>query len=165
LVQAAEVPDDLRRVAAKCDTPIIIGERYNFEGAGTDGTDLIGTVVDATVNESEKMAYVVVKTEDGMYCTLSEPMTDGQINDYKAHPDAYLGKVVRPQSRADTPYELFQFFMDAHRALSREELMKRFVGRVPGAAQIPDDELLAIYCEGLVAGGGLFKVVDGVIQT
>jgi hypothetical protein len=145
--------------------PIIIGERYNFEGAGTDGTDLIGTVVDATVNESEKMAYVVVKTEDGMYCTLSEPMTDGQINDYKAHPDAYLRKVVRPQSRADTPYELFQFFMDAHRALSREELMKRFVGRVPGAAQIPDDELLAIYCEGLVAGGGLFKVVDGVIQT
>jgi hypothetical protein len=145
--------------------PIIIDERYNFWGGGN--TDLIGAVADATVNESEKMADVVVKTEDGigMYCILSEPMTDDQINDYKAHPDAYFGKVVQPHKRADTPYELFEFFMYAHRELSREELLKKLASSVPGAAQMPDHELLAIYCEGMVSAAGIFKVVDGVIQT
>jgi hypothetical protein len=145
--------------------PIIIGERYNFEGAGPGGKDLHGTVADATIVEAEKATYVVVNAEDGTSCILKEPMTDGQINDYKAHPDAYFGKVVRPQKRADTPHELFEFFMYAYRELSREELLKRLAGRVPDAAQMPDDELLAIYCEGMVSAGGMFKVVDGVIQT
>ena len=145
--------------------PIIIGERYNFEGAGTDGNDLIGAVAEATVNEAEKMAYLVVKTEDGTSCIFTESMTDGQINDYKAHPDAYFGKVVQPHNRADTPYELFEFFMYAHRELSREELLKKLASSVPGAEQMPDDELLAIYCKGMVSAGGIFKVVDGVIQT
>jgi hypothetical protein len=72
---------------------------------------------------------------------------------------------VRPQKRADTPHELFEFFMYAYRELSREELLKRLAGCVPDAAQMPDDELLAIYCEGLVGAGDMFKVVDGVIQT
>jgi hypothetical protein len=145
--------------------PIIIGERYNFEGAGPNGKDLLGMVADATVVEAEKVTYVVVNAEDGTSCILKEPMTDGQINDYKAHPDAYFGRVVRPQKRADTPYELFEFFMYAYRELSREELLKRLAGRVPDAAQMPDDELLAIYCEGMVSASGMFKVMDGVIQT
>ena len=55
--------------------------------------------------------------------------------------------------------------MYAHRELSREELLKKFASSVPGAEQMPDDELLAIYCEGMVSAGGIFKVVDGVIQT
>ena len=142
--------------------PIIIGERFNFEGAGPDGKDLRGTVADATVVEAEKATYVVVNAENGTSCILKEPMTDGQINDYKAHPDAYFGRVVRPQKRADTPHELFEFFMYAYRELSREELLKKLAGRVPDAAQMPDDELLAIYCEGMISAGGMFKVVGGV---
>jgi hypothetical protein len=61
--------------------PIIMGKRYNFEGAGPEGTDPHGTVADATVVEAEQAAYVVVNAEDGTSCILKEPMTDGHIDD------------------------------------------------------------------------------------
>lgn len=144
--------------------PIIIGERYNFEGAGHDGKDLFGTVADAIVIEDRRVVAVVVKADDGKSYILNEPMTDFQLADYRAHPDAYFGKVVRPQKGIDTPYELFEFFISAHSKLSREELLKRLNGRVPNATELPDDELLAIYCEGLVSASGLFEAVKGAIR-
>jgi hypothetical protein len=92
-------------------------------------------------------------------------MTDAQFADYKAHPDAYFGRVVRPQKTISKPMELFEFFMDSYRGLSREELLKRLSRGVRGAENMDDDELLAIYCEGLVPVSGMFKVVDGVVQA
>jgi len=145
--------------------PVVIGERYNFEGAGPDGSDLKGMVADATVVEAEKTVYVVVNSEDGKSCILREPITDLQLADYQAHPDAYFGKVVRPPKEANTPYELFEFFMHAYNSLSREELLKRLTGKLSGTEQMSDDELLAVYCEGMVSASGLFKMKDGVIQA
>jgi hypothetical protein len=131
--------------------PIVIGQRYKFEGAGAGGEDLIGTVADATVLEAEKAVYVVVNSDDGQSCILKEPMSDGQLADYKAHPDAYFGKIVRPPKDAKTKNDLFEFFMDAYGSLSREELLVRLAGRVESAEEKETDELLAIYCEGWVA--------------
>jgi hypothetical protein len=144
--------------------PVVIGQSYNFEGAGPDGADLKGTVADAVVMEPEKAVMVAVNCEDGTSRLLKEPMTDGQLADYKSHRDAYFGKVVRPQTGISKPYELFEFFMYGHRGLSREELLTRLAGHDPGADDMSDDELLAAYCEGLVSASGMFKIVDGVIQ-
>lgn len=144
--------------------PVVIGQSYNFEGAGRDGSDLKGTVADAVVMEPEKAVMVAVNCEDGKSRLLKEPMSDGQFADYKAHRDAYFGKVVRPPTGINKPHELFEFFMYGHRGLSREQLLKRLAGHIPATTDMPDDELLAIYCEGLVSASGMFKVVDGVIQ-
>jgi hypothetical protein len=145
--------------------PLVIGEQYNFEGAGPDGKDMLGTVTDAIVVESEKAIYVTVNDAEGRGCILTEAITDGQLADYRAHPDAYFGKVVRPQKKIETPYELFEFFMYANRGLSRADLLKRLNGRVSNIDEIPDDELLAVYCEGMVIMSGLFKVIDGALQS
>lgn len=52
-------------------------------------------------------------------------------------------------------YELFEFLMDAHahRSLTRAQLMARMAAYFnPGELdKHTDEELLAIYCEGLVA--------------
>ena len=77
-------------------------------------------------------------------------MTEAQLSDYRAHPDAYFGKVVRPQAMVKTSYELFQFLMDAYKDTPREKILSQLAGRVPGAEAMDDEELKAIYCEGLV---------------
>ena len=78
-------------------------------------------------------------------------MTDAQMQDFKAHGDAYFGKAGRKHHVSNTPYELFEFFLDAYRELSRDEVMRRIGDADRGAEELPDDEVLAIYCEGLVA--------------
>lgn len=72
--------------------PIQIGEKYCFEGAGPNDSDLIGTVSDVTVVESEKAAYVAVNTDDGKSYILKDEMSDNQLADYRAHRDAYFGE-------------------------------------------------------------------------
>ena len=132
-------------------SPVVIGERYCFEGAGPDGKDLVGKVTSAIVDESAMSVVVAVASDGGGSYILKEPITEAQLSDYKAHPDAYFGKVVRPQKMVKTPYELFQFLMDAYKDTPREKILSQLAGRVPGAEAMEDEELKAIYCEGLVA--------------
>lgn len=131
--------------------PVIIGQTYNLEGAGENGEDVVGTVTTAIVLEPEKEVMIGVSCADGRSMLLKEKMSDAQFADYKAHPDAYFGEIVRPQRVSKTKQDMFEFFMDAYRDLPREELLRRFAGRVEGAEAKETDELLAIYCEGQVA--------------
>ncbi|HEV7659328.1 MAG TPA: SEC-C domain-containing protein [Allosphingosinicella sp.] len=146
-------------------SPVVIGETYNFEGAGANGEDVIGTVADAVVMEAEKAITVAVNGTDGRSLLLKEPMTDEQLADYRGHPDAYFGKIVRPSKGVKTPYELFEFFMYAYRDLPRDKLLEHLSGRVEGAETMERDDLLAIYCEGMVSASSVFKVKDGVISS
>jgi len=128
---------------------IRIGDTYQF----TDAGNMVGTVTSATVHESERKIYVSVTSSDGKSYILSEDMTDDALADYKAHPEAYFGE-IRPVSRKiKNEYELFEFFMDANRSLTRAQLMIRMGPYFkPGELdKQTDDMLLAIYCEGLVA--------------
>ena len=59
-----------------------IGETYHFEDIGENG--LIATVTTATVNETEKLFYIGTDTGD----TLTIPMSDAELADYRNHPDA-----------------------------------------------------------------------------
>ena len=132
-------------------SPVVIGEKYCFERAGPDGKDLVAEVTSAIVDEKAMCVVVAVAADGGGNYILKEPISEAQLSDYKAHPDAYFGKVVRPPKMANTPYELFQFLMDAYKDLSREQILSQFAGRVPGADAMEDEELRAIYCEGRVA--------------
>lgn len=145
--------------------PIQIGEAYNFEGAGPNGKDLIGTVTSAIMLEAEKSVMVAVNCADGKSYLLKEPINDAQLADYRAHPDAYFGEIVRPQKEAKTPHDMFEFLMHAYAKMPREKLLGHLQGRIPGAETLHTDQLRAIYCEGMVSSTGLFEVVDGVTTS
>jgi hypothetical protein len=128
-----------------------IGESYLFQNVG--GVDMVGTVTYATVQESEKKAAIAVTFTDGTSRILMQPMTDAEFGDYKAHPDAYFGKILPVSKKAENQYDLFEFFVEANKGLSRATLLQR-LGRPadfdPNGA-VSDEDLLAEYCEALVA--------------
>lgn len=144
-------------------SPVTIGETYNFEAAGPNGEDVIGTVTTAMVDEPAKEVVIGISTAEGAVL-LKEPMTDQQLAEYKAHPDAFFGRIVPPPGRADTPAELFKFLMDSFKDLTREQLLQKLLTGVPNADELDVDHLRAIYAERMVGASGIFEVVDGVMM-
>ena len=145
--------------------PVQIGQRYCFEGAGPDATDLTGTVSDVTVLESEKAAYVAVNTDEGTGHILKEEMSDNQLADYRAHKDAYFGKVKYVSDGVSNPYDLFKFFVHAHAQVTRQQLLEKLKLSDGEARDLSDEDLLLDYSERMVAGSGMFQSVDGVLQA
>ncbi|GGB73172.1 hypothetical protein [Blastomonas aquatica] len=145
--------------------PVQIGQKYNFEGASPEGAGLVGEVTDAIVDENAKEVIVAIYTDDKQSYLLKESMTDAQLADYRAHKEAYFGKIKYVPKGIKTPYDMFQFFMQGQKDMKREtllEFMKLTEGEARGRS---DEDLLIEYCERLVAGSGLFKVVDGVLTN
>ena len=95
----------------------MIGETYLFEGVAnlpaSVGGNLVATVTTATVLESEKTAYIGVTDQNGRSHILSEPMTDQQLADYKAHPEPYFGRIQHVGHKIGSKYELFEFLMES----------------------------------------------------
>ena len=86
---------------------IAIGQTYFFDSIGYKG--MAATVTSACVDEPNKRVVVAVTAEDGRGFTLSEPMTEEQLAEYKTCPETYFGKIVPVSKKATTPYELFGF--------------------------------------------------------
>jgi hypothetical protein len=126
-----------------------IGESYLFKDVG--GVDMVGTVTYATVHESEKKAAIAVTFTDGTSRILMQPMTDAEFRDYKAHPDAYFGKILPVSKKAENQYDLFEFFVEANKGLSRGTLLQRLGRPADFDPNVSDTDLLAEYCEALVA--------------
>ena len=141
----------------------MIGETYLFEGVENLSASVAGNfvakVTTATVLEAEKRAYIGVTDQNGHSSILTEPMTDQQLADYKAHPEAYFGKIQHVSKRINNKYELFEFFMASYKGLSRATLSERLATH-PNAglfAGMSDDDLLAEYCEGMTAESTMFQ--------
>jgi hypothetical protein len=130
---------------------VSIGETYFFEGIGEAGT--IGTVTTATVAESEGKAYIGITVHDGHSQILTYPMSAGELADYRAHSDAYFGKIQPVGRTVKTPFEMFEWLMEANAGLSRTMLLERLAA-VPSSDRfktMSDGELLAEYCEAMTA--------------
>ena len=82
-------------------------------------------------------------------------MSEQALADYRAHPDAYFGRVQPVQKRITDRYDLFEFFMECDKGLARETLLERLAPVRPGDVEflrsLSDGDLLAEYCEGRVA--------------
>ena len=144
--------------------PVVIGETYCLQGAGSDGEDVVGTVTSATVMEKEMEVMVGVSTATGSFIAR-EPISERQLADYKAHPDAFFGRVARAPRQVRTPSDLFDFLMDGFKDMRREELLEKLGVRVEGVDQMDVDHLRAVYAEGIVSASGMFEVVDGVMHA
>jgi hypothetical protein len=128
-----------------------IGESYFFPRVS--GSGKVGQVTSATVNEAERKTYIAVSFSDGASQILSQPMSDAEFDDYKAYPDAYFGKIMPVGRTIENQYELFEWFMDAHKTLTRARLLER-LAQAPDFAKLQllsDADLLGEYCERLVA--------------
>jgi hypothetical protein len=145
--------------------PVQIGQKYNFEGAGPGDTDLCGEVTDAIVDESAKEAIVAVYTDDKQAYLLKERMTDAQIADYRAHKEAYFGKIKYVPNGIETPYDLFLFFVEGQKEMTRAKLLESLKLKSDQAEGRTDEDLLLELCERQVAGSGMFEVVDGVLTS
>jgi SEC-C motif len=102
--------------------PVKIGEAYFFDCLGHKRQ--LGTVTSATVSESEKKIYYTVSAEDGTNHQLFGPLSDEGVADYRAHPEAYFGVVQPVAKRTDSPYELFEFFLNGLKAISKQKLLQ-----------------------------------------
>lgn len=145
--------------------PVQIGERYNFEGAGPDGEDIVATVTDAIVDETDKEVTIAIYTNDDKAYLLREKISDAQLADYQAHPDAYFGRIKYVPKRIKTPYDLFVFFVEGQRGMDRAKLLEHLKISDAQAEGTSDEELLLEYCERLVMGSGMFEIVNGVMTA
>jgi SEC-C motif len=142
---------------------VVIGETYLFEDVanlpGSLGGNLVATVTTASVLEPEKTAYICVTDQNGHSHILTEPMTDQQLADYKAHPEAYFGKIQHVGKKINSKYELFEFFMESYESIDRATLLERLTTHPNTAsfAGMSDDDILAEYCEGMVAASSMFR--------
>lgn len=123
---------------------IIIGETYFFNDIGDNG--LMSTVTSATVNEIEKLIYI--GTDKGQI--LTRPMSDAELDDYKAHPDAYFGRIVPvTKKNIENRYAFFEWLLEAQKGMSRETILKH-LANVPDLETLKnlnDADLLIEYCE------------------
>ena len=140
-----------------------IGETYAFEGLQSRDSSieggLVATVTAATVSETEKLVYIAVTDQDGNAMLLTEPMSSEQIDEYKAHPQSYFGVVQHVGGSSKTPYELFEFFLEANKLLTREVLLERLAkgSDVAELQAMNNSDLLVEYCEQIVIATGMLR--------
>lgn len=103
--------------------PLVIGERYLFQGVGPTGEDLAAKVVDVQVMDAWKAAMVIVATDDGRNLILREDLSEAQLADYRAHPDAYNGRIRQVPTISKTPFDFFKFLVDSQKGISRSTLI------------------------------------------
>ena len=122
---------------------VMIGETHTLK----DG--IIGTVTTATVSEPEKQIYMG-DDKGRIFC---QSISDEELADYRAHPEAYFGRIQSVPKTAESRYEFFEWLMEASKGLSRDTLLERLALRpnFENLKNMNDADLLAEYCEGLAA--------------
>lgn len=130
---------------------IIIGETYFFEDIGETGT--IGTVTTASISEQEKKMYIGISVEGGNSQILVQPISDETLVDYKAHPDAFFGTILPASKKTETPYELFEFFLESYLKTPKEKLLEFMNGSpdMETLRKMSQENLAFEYCERLVS--------------
>lgn len=126
---------------------LLIGETYFFEDIGDNG--VTGTITTAIVNEAEKTIYFAITTEDKKSLILTRSMSDGELADYKNHPEAFFGKVQKPTRKTENTYELFEFFLDSYRETPKERLLEimKDAPDIETLSKMERSDLLIEYCE------------------
>ena len=76
-----------------------------------------------------------------------------ELADYRANREAYFGRIQPVGKKISSRIEFFDWLMSTNKHLSREELVSRLAAApdIEALRSATDDELLAAYCEGMVA--------------
>jgi len=128
-----------------------VGVMYAIPGA--DGATVDAVLEDATVSEPEKLAYGVYRTVDGQRVIATTPLTDAELEAYRAHPDTFFG-VINSVGKANSPLDMFDLFFGSYKGTSKERLLEFMAASADIAhlRNLPQEELAITYCERLVYG-------------
>jgi len=131
---------------------IRIGERYMITDA--DGVDRPGVVTTAIVIEAWRAIMCGVTLDDGQSVLCKIPATDDDIQAWRQHPDTMFGAVGQKQTRCEDPLEVYDFFHEAFRRLTKEELLKALATAPDYArlAKLGQPELASLHAERMANG-------------
>ncbi len=102
---------------------IMIGNTYCFGDSSKGG--IVGTVTYASVHEEAGEAVIAVTDQEGRAHLLREPMTPRQLADYRAHKDAYFGRILPVGKCINDTFDLSEWFVETHRWMSREQFLEK----------------------------------------
>jgi hypothetical protein len=79
-------------------------------------------------------------------------MSAEQLAEYREHRDSYFGKIVPAGRKIDDPFELFEWFVENHKWMSRAQLLEKFAlaSNIQTLRALSDEDLLYEYCEWMV---------------
>jgi len=99
--------------------PLFIGDTYIFENI--DGNDIVAKVTCVTVDQSKKILFVGISTNEG-YKILSKEMSNEEMADYSEYPEAFEGSNYRKKG-LNTVLDIFEFFYNSFKDKSKEQLL------------------------------------------
>ena len=130
---------------------LVIGGRYLVPDSS--GTEVEGVLEDATVAETEGLAYGVYRLPDGQRIIAACPLEDAEMREYRRDPDNFFG-VHKPVPRQITNFEeAFRFLHNTYRNTPKEKLLE-FMSDQPEQQfahlrKLSQAALARIYCEGI----------------
>jgi hypothetical protein len=126
---------------------IEIGGTYAFHD--DDADYIVGTVETAMVSEQDWKCIIAIVATDGRRLIMKRDMTSQQIDNYKAHPDAFFGVVQKVSKKISDPYEFFKWLVNAYRNTPKDQLLKLCQDCEDFAelAQLDREELVLELCE------------------
>jgi hypothetical protein len=135
---------------SKTDVPDIkIGKDYWVPD--NEGNEVVGTLTQAVVMESEKKVYGLFQIQDQKKCIMATvPITDHELEDYKKHPDVFFG-VYKKANRKPLKdmYEVFEWLHEIYSKSSKEKLLE-LMKNAPNIEELKledQEELALIYAE------------------
>ncbi|MGQ7934715.1 YecA family protein [Paraburkholderia sp. D1E] len=131
---------------------LMIGRRYLVKDE--EGNDASGELTCAVVVEAKKWAWCGLQLDSGksVLCTL--PLSDHEMSAWRQHPDTFFGEVGQRHTKAETPLELYDFFLESYRNIPKERLIEILsnASDIQELAGLDQPKLASIYAERNVYG-------------
>jgi hypothetical protein len=129
---------------------LIIGNKYLVPGP-PDGeeVEVEAELENALMVEQEKLAYGIYATSAGVRFVATTPMTDIELAAYRRHPETFFGKIQHVGAKAESAFELAEFFYETYQHTSKEKLIEFMAGH-PSIEQLramSQEDLAIFYCE------------------
>jgi hypothetical protein len=129
-----------------------VGQTYNVPRP--DGVEVAALLTHVLVHDDKAICAFHDPKADVAWMG-SFPMSADEIADYERHPDTYFGlKNQRANREAESPMDLFDFFVDGHRNTPKERLVEllRNSGTNEDVSKMTQMEMVELYAEGCVWG-------------
>lgn len=131
---------------------LLIGQRYLVKDKS--GIERIGLLTTASVMESDQTACCGLSFDDGKASIYKWPLSDAEMSAWRRHPDTFFGEVEQRTTTANSPLELYDFFLNSYQHTPRERLLELLSGSpdIAALSQLDQPSLASIYAERCVNG-------------
>jgi hypothetical protein len=131
----------------KSNARLLIGDRYLIKN--DQGVERQGLMTTATVSEQERVAYCGLSFEDGTAGIYKWPLSDNEMSAWRKHPDTFFGEVGQRYTKANSPLELYDFFLNSYLGTPRERLLELLAEdqNNNGLSKLDQPALASIYAE------------------